>query len=130
MEHLLEILHNVWYGPDIEGLIKAEPIITAGLIMGGASILGGLFGASGKRKRARRAAAEKARLELVEIDKRVVALETEVHIQFKDLYNRIKRIEAWAIGSVTSIILLLLAILYRRFLSISVRKRASSALPL
>ena len=62
MEHLLEILHNVWYGPDIEGLIKAEPIITAGLIMGGASILGGLFGASGKRKRARRAAAEKARL--------------------------------------------------------------------
>ena len=43
-------------------------------------------------------AAEKARLELVEIDKRVVALETEIHIQFKDLYNRVKRIEAWAIG--------------------------------
>ena len=58
-------------------------------------------------------AAEKARLELVEIDKRVVALETEIHIQFKDLFNRVKRIEAWAIVSVTSIILLLLAILYR-----------------
>jgi hypothetical protein len=56
---------------------------------------------------------EKARAEIAEIDKRVVALETEIHIQFKDLYNRIKRIEAWAIGSVTSIVLLLLAILYR-----------------
>ena len=41
--------------------------------------------------------------EVAEIDKRVVALETEIHIQFKDLYNRIKRIEAWAIGSATSI---------------------------
>jgi|TARA_R110000782_G_scaffold36410_2_gene86508 hypothetical protein len=51
--------------------------------------------------------------ELADIDKRVVALETEIHIQFKDLYNRVKRIEAWAIGSATSIILLLLAILYR-----------------
>jgi len=51
--------------------------------------------------------------EVAEIDKRVVALETEISIQFKDLYNRIKRIEAWAIGSATSIILLLLAILYR-----------------
>ena len=49
--------------------------------------------------------------ELADIDKRVVALETEIHIQFKDLYNRVKRIEAWAIGSATSIILLLLAIL-------------------
>ena len=51
--------------------------------------------------------------QVAEIDKRVVVLETEIHIQFKDLYNRIKRIEAWAIGSATSIILLLLAILYR-----------------
>jgi len=58
-------------------------------------------------------ASEKAREEIADIDKRVVALETEIHIQFKDLYNRIKRIEAWAIGSATSIILLLLAILYR-----------------
>jgi|TARA_R100000908_G_C3752898_1_gene147355 hypothetical protein len=52
-------------------------------------------------------------VEVSEIDKRLVALETEIHIQFKDLYNRVKRIEAWAIGSATSIILLLLAILYR-----------------
>tara|TARA_R100000742_G_C4203164_1_gene31676 strand:- start:408 stop:596 length:189 start_codon:yes stop_codon:yes gene_type:complete len=51
--------------------------------------------------------------EVAEIDKRLVALETEIHIQFKDLYNRVKRIEAWAIGSATSIILLLIAILYR-----------------
>jgi hypothetical protein len=50
---------------------------------------------------------------ITELDKRVVALETEIHIQFRDLYNRIKRIEAWAVGSATSIILLLLAILYR-----------------
>ena len=51
--------------------------------------------------------------QVAEIDKRVVVLETEIHIQFKDLYNRIKSIEAWAVGSATSIILLLLAILYR-----------------
>jgi hypothetical protein len=51
--------------------------------------------------------------EVADIDKRLVALETEIHIQFKDLYNRVKRIEAWAIGSATSIILLLIAILYR-----------------
>jgi|TARA_R110000824_G_scaffold22271_1_gene81762 hypothetical protein len=61
----------------------------------------------------RTTASEKARAEVAEIDKRVVALETEISIQFKDLYNRVKRIEAWAIGSATSIILLLLAILYR-----------------
>ena len=36
--------------------------------------------------------------EIAEIDKRVVALETEIHIQFKDLYNRIKRIEAGQLG--------------------------------
>lgn len=51
--------------------------------------------------------------EVSKIDKRVVALETEIHIQFKDLYNRVKRIEAWAVGSATSIVLLLIAILYR-----------------
>ena len=51
--------------------------------------------------------------QVAEIDKRVVVLETEIHIQFKDLYNRIKRIEAWAVGSATSIVLLLIAILYR-----------------
>jgi hypothetical protein len=63
MEHILEILHNLWYGPDIEGLIKAEPLITAGLIMGGASLLGSVFGGIGAGKRARRAAAEKRRLQ-------------------------------------------------------------------
>ena len=51
--------------------------------------------------------------EVSKIDKRVVALETEIHFQFKDLYNRVKRIEAWAVGSATSIVLLLIAILYR-----------------
>jgi len=63
MEQLLEILHNVWYGPDIEGLIKAEPMTTAALITGGASLLGGIFGGIGAGKRARRAASEKRRLQ-------------------------------------------------------------------
>ncbi len=63
MEHIVEILHNLWYGPDIEGLIKAEPLITAGLIMGGASLLGSVFGGIGAGKRAKRAAAEKRRLQ-------------------------------------------------------------------
>ena len=51
--------------------------------------------------------------EIAEIDKRVVALETEIHIQFKDLYNRIKRIETWAGSAAAAIILLLLTVLYR-----------------
>lgn len=62
MEHLLEILHNLWYGPDVKGLIKAEPI-TVGLIAAGGSILGSLFGGISKSKRAKRAAQEKTRLQ-------------------------------------------------------------------
>lgn len=66
MEQLLEILHNVWYGPDIEGLIKAEPLTglaIAGIATAGASLLGSIFGGIGAGKRARRAASEKRRLQ-------------------------------------------------------------------
>jgi hypothetical protein len=65
MEHLLEILHNLWYGPDVKGLIKAEPIsmATVGIISAGASLLGSVFGGIGKNKRAKRAAQEKRRLQ-------------------------------------------------------------------
>jgi hypothetical protein len=66
MEYILEILHNVWYGPDIEGLIKAEPLTgmaVAGIATAGASLLGSIFGGIGASKRAKRAAEEKRRLQ-------------------------------------------------------------------
>jgi len=64
MEQLLEILHNVWYGPDVVGLnVALGPLAIAGMVMGGTSILGGLFGGGAKKKAARRAAAEKRRLQ-------------------------------------------------------------------
>jgi hypothetical protein len=67
MEQLLEILHNIWYGPDIEGLIKGMPVLApaviGGLISAGGSLLAGIFGGSAKRRQARAAAREKARLE-------------------------------------------------------------------
>ena len=64
MEQLLEILHYVFYGPDISGLVKAPlpAAVVGGLVSAGGSILGGLFGGSAKKKAAGRAAAEKARL--------------------------------------------------------------------
>ena len=64
MEQLLEILHYVFYGPDISGLVEAPlpAAVVGGLVSAGGSILGGLFGGSAKKKAARRAAAEKARL--------------------------------------------------------------------
>jgi hypothetical protein len=65
MEQLLEILHNIWYGPDIEGLVKAPlpAAVIGGLISAGGSLLGGIFGGGAKRRQARAAAREKARLE-------------------------------------------------------------------
>jgi len=65
MEHLLEILHNVWYGPNIEGLTIAplHALAIAGIASAGASLLGGIFGGISKNKRARRAAQEKRRLQ-------------------------------------------------------------------
>jgi len=45
------------------------------------------------------------------IEKKIVAIETEMKIQFKDLFGRVKRLEAILIAASGSIILLLLAVL-------------------
>lgn len=63
MEQIIEILKLAWYGHDIEGLIKLEPIIAAAVIGGGISLLSGLFGSSSANKRARRAQSEARRRE-------------------------------------------------------------------
>ena len=46
-----------------------------------------------------------------EIEPRVTKLETEVHIQFKEVFTRIKRLEAILIGAAGTIIAMLFAIL-------------------
>ena len=46
-----------------------------------------------------------------EIEPRVTRLETEVHIQFKEVFTRIKRLEAILIGAAGTIIAMLMAIL-------------------
>jgi hypothetical protein len=49
MEHLLEILHNLWYGPDVVGLnYGLAPLAIAGIASAGASLLGGIFGGISK----------------------------------------------------------------------------------
>lgn len=45
------------------------------------------------------------------IEKEIVAIKTEMTIQFKDLFGRVKRLEAIMIGASGAIILLLLSIL-------------------
>ena len=42
------------------------------------------------------------------LEKEVVAIKTEMEIQFKDLFNRVKRLEAVVIGTSGFIIVLLL----------------------
>jgi hypothetical protein len=65
MEQVIEILKLAWYGHEIEGLIKLEPISAGAAlaISGGIQLIGSLFGASSANKRANRAAREKRRLE-------------------------------------------------------------------
>ena len=46
-----------------------------------------------------------------EIEPRVTRLETEVHIQFKEVFTRVKRLEAILIGAAGTIIAMLMAIL-------------------
>ena len=46
-----------------------------------------------------------------EIEPRVTKLETEVHIQFKEVFTRIKRLETILIGAAGTIIAMLVAIL-------------------
>ena len=45
------------------------------------------------------------------LEKELIAIKTEVKIQFKDLFGRVKRIEAIMLGAAGSIILLLFTIL-------------------
>lgn len=46
-----------------------------------------------------------------QIEKQLIAMKTEMDIQFKDLFNRVKRLEAIMIGSSAAIILLLLRLI-------------------
>lgn len=45
------------------------------------------------------------------IEPRITKLETEVHIQFKEVFTRIKRLEAILIGAAGTIIAMLVAVL-------------------
>ena len=42
------------------------------------------------------------------LEKQIVAMQTEMDIQFRDLFNRVKRLEAVVIGTSAFIIVLLL----------------------
>jgi uncharacterized protein YqgV (UPF0045/DUF77 family) len=42
------------------------------------------------------------------LEKQLVAMKTEMDIQFRDLFNRVKRLEAIMIGSSAAIIVMLL----------------------
>lgn len=42
------------------------------------------------------------------LEKEVIAMKTEMHIQFKDLFNRVKRLEGLVLASSAAIIALLL----------------------
>ena len=48
-----------------------------------------------------------------DLDARTARLETETSIQFKDLFNRVKRIESILIGTSGAIVLLLISIIMR-----------------
>jgi len=54
---------------------------------------------------------QEAHRRIDEIEPRVTKLETEVHIQFKEVFTRIKRLEAILIGAAGTIIAMLMAIL-------------------
>ena len=45
------------------------------------------------------------------IEKEVIAIKTEIKIQFKDLFGRVKRVESIMLGAAGSIIVLLITIL-------------------
>jgi hypothetical protein len=47
------------------------------------------------------------------LEKQIVAIETEMKIQFKDLFNRVKRLEGIMIAATGSIIALLVAVLMK-----------------
>jgi len=47
------------------------------------------------------------------LEKQIVAIETEMKIQFKDLFNRVKRLEGILIAASGAIILMLASILVK-----------------
>jgi uncharacterized protein YqgV (UPF0045/DUF77 family) len=47
------------------------------------------------------------------LEKQIVAIETEMRIQFKDLFNRVKRLESIMIAASGAIILLLISVLVK-----------------
>tara|TARA_R110000824_G_scaffold202836_1_gene387039 strand:- start:70 stop:264 length:195 start_codon:yes stop_codon:yes gene_type:complete len=50
---------------------------------------------------------------LDELDKQMVAIQTEVRLQFKEVFTKTKRLEAVLIGTSGAIILMLITILMR-----------------
>jgi hypothetical protein len=50
---------------------------------------------------------------LIELEKDMVALQTEVKIQFKELFTRVKRLETTLIAASGAIILMLVTILVK-----------------
>ena len=54
---------------------------------------------------------ESAHSRIDALEKEIVAIKTEVRIQFKDLFGRVKRLETILIGATGAIILLLFSIL-------------------
>lgn len=46
-----------------------------------------------------------------DLEKEIVAIKTEVRIQFKDLFGRVKRLETILIGATGTILVLLISIL-------------------
>jgi len=56
---------------------------------------------------------DKLEPKIEQIDRDVASLKTEVKIQFKEVFNRVKRVEAILIGSAGAIISMLTAILIK-----------------
>jgi hypothetical protein len=54
---------------------------------------------------------ESAHSRIDALEKEIVAIKTEVRIQFKDLFGRVKRLETILIGATGTILVLLVSIL-------------------
>lgn len=54
---------------------------------------------------------ESAHTRIDALEKEIVAIKTEVRIQFKDLFGRVKRLETILIGATGTILVLLFSIL-------------------
>ena len=56
----------------------------------------------------------KAHARLDEVEKDLIAIKTQIDIQFKEIFIRIKRLEGLLIGSSAAIILMLAQLLFNR----------------